>query len=866
VEPAGCLTRIIGIRPRRVGPRTLPVWVMPVLLVSVVIGAGGCSRPERRRQADREAYDVIAERNADPRWHADDYSIEIDPRSRYFDPCDPDRPPMPPDDPASHEYMLRVDGKKGWKHWADNGHRVELENPAWREALPEYVEVGKDGSVRLNLDSALQVAYVHSPSHQDQLETLYLSALDVTRERFRLDTQFFGGYGVAYDHDGSLESDRLTVGADPVLQARRRFATAGELLIGFANSFVVEFTGSGTSFTQSLANFSFVQPLLRGAGRDIALEQLTTVERALLANLRAYQQYRQGFYTQVTIGELGVAGLQRGGGSTVIAGFGGQGGVGGYVGLLQQLQQIRNTEDNLSLQERTLARLAAFQDIGVIDLVQVDQFRQSIEDERANLLEIHNSYELSLDRYKTGTLGLPPDLPIELDDSLIRQFQLVAREATAVEDAIVALQDRVGKLSGEVGIESIGQVLTDALTLVESVRRHLGDAQADLQRMEEAVPAREQTMTDEERRLFQRDRERLQGQLVDLQQQSERVQAERKTLENGLSEDTRKATFDKTVVWLTDLLRLVQGSMLVQARARLETVSVETIALDSRKAFTLALGNRMDFMNGRAALVDRWRSIQVNADALQSSLNVTVNGELRTTRDNPVDFRDAQGNLRLGLELDAPFTRLLERNNYRQSLIDYQRSRRDFIRSHDSLHLGLRGLLRQIEQLRTDLEIQRRAVTIAIRRVDMTRAAFYAPVRPPQPGQRPAQFGPTAATNLLTALSALRNTQNNFMGVWLNYYAARLRLARELGTMKLDQDGRWMDHAISNAGPADTSDSGVSPLPPAVPTAWIELADRLPHLQQQPDASAPAAFPTAKDSVETDVRSAELVEETDHVD
>jgi len=843
--------------------RIAAAWVMPVLVVCAVITVSGCSRPEYRQQADREAYDVIAERNADPRWHANDYSIEMDPRSRYFDPCDPDRPPMPPDDPASNQYMHLVDGRKGWKHWDDNGHRVELENPAWREALAEYVEVSADGSVKLNIDSALQLAYVHSPAHQSQLETLYLSALDVTAERFRLDTQYFGGLGTRYEHNGSLDSDRLSVDAD--LQAQRHFAAAGELLAGFANSFVVDFSNGGATFASSLANFSFVQPLLRGAGRDVALEQLTLIERALLANVRAYHQYRQGFYTQVVIGELGVAGPQRGGGDTVIAGFAGQGGVGGYVGLLQQLQQIRNTEDNLSLQERTLARLAAFQDIGVIDLVQVDQFRQSIEDERANLLQIRNNYELALDRYKTGTLGLPPDLPIELDDSLIRQFQLVAREATAVEDAIVALQDRVGELAGDVGVASVGQVLTDASTLVESARHHLDDVQADLHRMEEGVPAREQTMTDEERRLFQRDRERLQEGLADLKKQFEQVQAERKALSNGLSADTRKATFDKTVVWLTDLLRLVQGSVLVQARARLETVSVETVALDSPKAFAQALANRMDFMNGRAALVDHWRSIQLAADALQSVLNVTAEGDIGTAGNNAASFRSSTGNVRLGVQFDAPFTRLLERNNYRQTLIDYQRSRRDFIRSYDSLQLGLRGLLRQIEQLRRDLEIQRRAVTIAIRRVDMTRAAFYAPVRPPQPGQRPAQFGPTAATNLLTALSALRNTQNNFMGVWLNYYAARMRLARELGTMKLDPDGRWIAHPPVDSSLAEVSDRDASPLPPVVPTAWMELADRGPPMQQT-GASAPAAVPTAGDSVGADIRPVELVEETDHVD
>jgi len=860
-------------------------WVMPVLLVSVVIAAGGCSRTgtEHRLQADREAYDVIAERNVDPRWHAADYSIEIDPRSRYFDPCDPDRPPMPQDDPASHQYMRRVNGIKGWKHWSDNGERVELENPAWRAALADYVDVNEGDSVMLNIDSALQLAYVHSPSHQSQLETLYLSALDVTAERFRLDTQFFGGYGASYDHTNAngFENDQLTVGrpsaGNPAIQARRKLAGAGELLVGFANSFVFEFTGGDTNFAASVANFSFIQPLLRGAGRDIALEQLTFVERALLANLRAYQQYRQGFYTLVTIGELGVAGPRRGGGSTIIAGFSGQGGVNGYIGLLQQLQRKRNTEDNLSLQERTLARLAAFQEIGVIDLVQVDQFHQSIQNERANLLQIHNSYELSLDRYKTGTLGLPPDLPIELDDSLIRQFQLVAREATAVEDAIVALQDQVGALSDyegtlrtEVNVEAIRQILTHTSQLVEPVQRLLDNVQPDLERMDEQVPVRERAMTDDQRQEFRQDRERLRTELTELKRKFEAAKPELTSLQDGLAEETKDITVDGSVKWLRGLLRIVQDSVLVQARARLETVSVETIELDSPEAFAMALDMRMDFMNGRAALVDGWRSIQVSADALQSALNVTVNGELHTTRNNPASFRDSTRNLRLGLEFDAPFTRLLERNNYRQSLIDYQRDRRNFIQSHDALHLGLRGLLRQIEQLRLDLEIQRRAVTIAIRRVDMTRAAFYAPVRPPQPGQRPAQFGPTAATNLLTALAALRNTQNNFMGVWLNYYAARMRLDRELGTMKLDQDGHWIEHPDTTS-PAIASDIGASPLPPTVPTEWIALADRLAPIQQQADALVPVAHQTSDNPVENrpvevDSQPAERVKEADHVD
>ena len=121
----------------------------------------------------------------------------------------------------------------------------------------------------------------------------------------------------------------------------------------------------------------------------------------------------------------------------------------------------------------------------------------------------------------------------------------------------------------------------------------------------------------------------------------------------------------------------------------------------------------------------------------------------------------------------------------------------------------------------------------------MTRAAFYAPVRPPQPGQRPAQFGPTAAQNLLGALAALRRTQNNFMGVWLNYYAARMRLDRELGTMKLEPDGHWIEDpdapkpTIASLGSASEDEQSI--MPPDIPGEWIELADQVALTTVRPE-------------------------------
>ena len=69
-----------------------------ICLLSVVVGAVGCHREHYRRQADRDAYRLIEEKVNDPRWALPRVDISVDPRSRMFDPFDPDHEPMPVDD------------------------------------------------------------------------------------------------------------------------------------------------------------------------------------------------------------------------------------------------------------------------------------------------------------------------------------------------------------------------------------------------------------------------------------------------------------------------------------------------------------------------------------------------------------------------------------------------------------------------------------------------------------------------------------------------------------------------------------------------------------------------------------------------
>jgi len=259
-------------------------------------------------------------------------------------------------------------------------------------------------------------------------------------------------------------------------------------------------------------------------------------------------------------------------------------------------------------------------------------------------------------------------------------------------------------------------------------------------------------------------------------------------------------------------------------RLRLRPISISLAVKRSKSSPLRAVLRAMrqaavkSSIGGRAALVDSWRAIQVAADALQSNLTITGSGAVGTGRNNPVDFRAATSSLSLGLEFDAPLARLLERNGYREALITYQRDRRALIQSRDSLQRGLRALLRTLQQRRLQLEIQRRAVAIALRRVDQTQLSLLTPPPQGQPGVRP-QINPTTAINLLGAQSSLQTSQNSFLAAWLNYYAARVRLYRELGVMQLDENGKW----IQESAPFSQQPPAVDPLPVLPPAVPIDL-------------------------------------------
>jgi len=480
-----------------------------VIVLSALIGViAGCNRAHYRRQADEQAYALIEEKTNNSHWDLQDYEIYIDPRSRMFDPFDPDVPPLPPDDPASHEYMHEVYGMKGYPGWHYSGETSDVENPAWYDYLP----VDEDGVLRLNSRLAHQLGRIHSRNYQGELEELYLSALDVSFERFRFDSQFFAGYQLfstwdGADRRGSGGESRSLLTASTYSAGRntnawtmqRSFATGGDLVAGFANSLVWQFAGPNDYAGTTLLDFSLLQPLLRGAGRDRILERLTISERTLLANVRAMERYRGAFFVDLMTGRgaqatdgpqrrggvLGGSGLEGFSGvgaggfgrlaATAGGGIGGGGATGagagqagGFIGLLQSQQQIRNQEDNIARLRTNLYRL----ETGLRELLttvparqeqipqqrlQVAQSRQALVLAESRLINARNAFEAQLDTYK-GTLGLPPTVCIELSDPMLDQFQLISQQ----------LQDQQKRIDGV--IEDVGDTNDQILARVKDER------------------------------------------------------------------------------------------------------------------------------------------------------------------------------------------------------------------------------------------------------------------------------------------------------------------------------------------------------------------------------------------------------------
>ena len=787
------------------GDASPSAWRYWVLIAMMVFILSGCSRAKYRCRADKESYGLIGCAAADPRWELPDYSITPPPESRMFDPNNPDCPPMPPDDPTSAELMRCVDGKRGWPHWDRNGATPYVENPVWMRYLP----LDDDGALPLDRSKAVQAALLNSREYQSQLEQLYLSALDVTFQRFRFDAQFFGTNSTFFTADGP---DRFGPGGDSSslleednsLQMRKLTATGGEIVAGVANSLVWQFAGPDEYTGTTLVDFAMLQPLLRAGGRAVVMENLTDSERALLANVRQMERFRHGFYAQIVAGSNPGAGPSRGGLGLAALQPSLPGGGGGMFNLMESRVRINNQRSNVAGLRDSLEQLEAFYEAGRIDMLQVDQNRQALYDAQIRLASLKQEYQESLDNFKI-TLGLPPSLEVKIEDPLLKPFDLIDEKTLAAQELaavmLYKLRDPDTPFTPDDYSEAVDLLPRECRAALEIMR-------GDLSRLDEAIPVRRDflAMLNERPELksgdvdpgsvsvrqFEQRVSEIRGAFAERQANLQAVVDEYERFVRGAETTANvgyEARAERLLSYMQRLSRELSDLSLLQARCRVESATLAPVDLKPGEALHIARQNRLDWMNARAALVDSWRQIEVAANALKSDLNVTFSGDISTLGNNPLRFRGTTGRLRAGLQFDPPLTRLAERNLYRESLINYQQARRQYYSYEDRVSRSLRFILRTINRYQLDFELRRAAVHVAISQVDVVQLRLQ---RPPKPGEANI-FGATTARDLVQALTNLLSSQNAFLSAWVDYEVQRMNLDFDLGTMRLDSRGEWID-------------------------------------------------------------------------
>ncbi|MSR63832.1 MAG: TolC family protein [Planctomycetes bacterium] len=283
---------------------------------------------------------------------------------------------------------------------------AQAEKPL-RAQLLERVAEGQTEPLHLDLVAALQVASENSRDWQDQREALFLSALDLTRERWNFSVQengtlsaFLAGPAGTAETDGGFLSNLnlfklLGIGTSITLDA------GVDLLedIGHADLWDAV----------SHLSLNITQPILRGFGRDIVMEPLTQAERDVVYQARAYERFRRTFAVDVAQS---------------------------FFSTLERVDRLKNEQSNYDNLVRLRERNEALAEAGRLTDIQVDQARQDELSAEDRLVTARRDLDGALDDFKF-TLGLPIETVLVLDENGLRSLEAWPALEVALDEARV---------------------------------------------------------------------------------------------------------------------------------------------------------------------------------------------------------------------------------------------------------------------------------------------------------------------------------------------------------------------------------------------------------------------------------------------
>jgi hypothetical protein len=747
------------------------------LAAGVILLLAGCSRRYYREFADRDTYRIEQQRMTDWRWNLPPRSVEADLNSRIGDIHDPDRVPIPPDDPGARPFQVTAGRPLEFVGWKKRG-TTPVEDLRWLDALPRDAE----GQVDLNAAMAMKIGLMNSRDYQTQVEEVYLQALALTGTRFQFFLQGFANQDTVFEHSGAGKTEQNQLQLVTSDGFSWLFYSGAQLLVNFANTFIFEYNGKSFQTVNSGLSINLIQPLLSGAFARNVTQPLSLVERQTLYTIRTFAQFRRGFYVTV---------------------------VSGYLNLLNQVQSIRNQESQVQALKRNLDEYEALVRAAFIDPLQRDQIAQTYQQARFSLLQLEATFQTSLDAYRVQTLGLPADFPLKVDDGPLKLFELndprlddLRKENEALYLSLLQY-DRPPDRS--VMADTARKLIAEYIRLREvsnGVAEELGRWLARIEKEKGKVGTGPGPLEEDERESFRRQLElskELEAAYKDARQSIDKDLAAAEKFLAALDALEPEEAFRKLLLDMVarDFRARYSELFVVQTQVRVYLIELAAVPMTLDQAITTAIENRLDLMNALAGVTDAWRDVEFGANQLLPILNVFYAGNLNTSplHRGIFDFDAANSQHEVGLQFSAPINRRLQRNAYRSDQILYQRARRAYMLTHDQIVQQIRLDMRTLNLNRRQFEIGRISLLIAARQVDQ--AEYNART---STGSS-SGAGQSAALNLLPALSGLLQAKNSLIQNWVAYEIQRMSLYRDFDLMNIDAFGNWTnDRELSALG------------------------------------------------------------------
>lgn len=278
---------------------------------------------------------------------------------------------------------------------------------AYSEVNPDYIkpelivrERQTDEPMMLTLREALDLSVRNRREYQNERETLYLTALDLTRARhdYAPKLSSLGSTGTLSsatlkNSNGDYEETSRNLSIGTRASFNQAFTTGGSLAVGLAQDvFKFYLGGTGSSGSTRFLTARLTQPLLRGAGA-VSNENLTQRERNVAYAVRTFSRFQDSNVIDITSA---------------------------YFRILQEKDRVRN-------------EYASYRNIGVfadraralaedrLPRFQLDQAKQRELQGKARYISAINSYKNLVDNFKL-TLGLPLGGELLLDDTALRSL------------------------------------------------------------------------------------------------------------------------------------------------------------------------------------------------------------------------------------------------------------------------------------------------------------------------------------------------------------------------------------------------------------------------------------------------------------